>query len=336
MKWLALITLMGCTQVTSLNMKKHVFGLTPEKIIWFQVAGLDLEQVAMLRFKESASNATSFERSLCSGRAWAYNLFELRNPAHASFVAQTTGKMNVQNSCEDSELKPLWSYLSEEGYKTLVLENGATPSQSFSSFKACGQRGEDFLGTASLLLQDTPPAGAKTFAFNGEIPTAEGQLAYDKTCAKSGCTAKFSENFRGAYDALRTNGKHLFIVRDFSYLAALEKRDFLRARDILREIERSYAYALSLAGEASDTLVLLTTGETRFVDFPDQGRNWYLLDRKGEGAQARRTILTNLVLSAGARAENFCGVFGEAEVMSRILSGPKQQGLELKFINPLR
>lgn len=335
MKWLWLIVLAGCTQVTSLNMKKHVFGVTPTKIIWFQVAGLNREHLALLRFRETADKLTSFERSICSGETWAYNLFNIRNSAHASFLAQLTGKMNVQDSCEDAELRPIWSYLGNEDYKTVVLENGAGSVQSLSRFKACGQTGEDFLGNSSLLIQEMAPAGAKTFFFSDEIKLTPGQVFYDKSCTKKGCTTNLADNFRSVYESLRQTGKHLFLFRDFTYLAALEKKDFIAAREILRDLERSYAYALSLSQDSGNTLVLLTSGETRFVDFPEQGKNWFLLDKKGEGASVKRTLLTNVVLASGARAENFCGFFNESEVMNRVLSGPKQQGLELKFINPL-
>lgn len=335
MKWLVLMVLMGCTQVTSLNMKKHVFGVTPSKIIWFQVAGLELEHLALLRFRESAEKLTSFERSLCTGHAWSYNLFNIRNEAEASFLAQTTGKMNVQDSCEDAELKPLWSYLVDENYQSIVLENGAQKEESLSRFKACGQRGEDFLGNTTLFLQSPPPDGAKTFFFSDEIKITPGQMVYDKSCSKKGCKTSLGDNFRSVYETVRGQGKHVFILRDFSYLSALEKKDFIRAREILRELERSFASALAFSQDSGDTLVLLTSGETRFVDFPDQGKAWFDLEKKGEGASAKRTVLTNVVLASGARAENFCGVFNESEIMSRILSGPKQQGLELKFINPL-
>jgi len=335
MKWLALLVLMSCTQVTSLNMKKHVFGVTPSKIIWFQVAGLDLEHLALLRFRETAEKLTSFERSICSGRTWAYNLFNIRNPAHASFLAQTTGKMNIQNSCEDAELRPLWSYLTDEDYKSVILENGADSTESMARFKACGQRGEDFLGNTTLLLQEEAPAGAKTFFYSDEITLKAGQVIFDKSCTKKGCATNLSDNFRSIYESLKPQGKHVFILRDFSYLQALQKKDFIKAREILRELERSYAYALGLAEDSGNTLVLLTSGESRFVDFPEQGKKWFELEKKGEGASARRSLLTNIVLASGARAENFCGFYNESEIMSRILSGPKQQGLELKFINPL-
>src|SRR6478609_511836 len=127
MKWLLfLIVLTGCAQVTSLNMQKHEFGILPTKIIWFQIAGLEEEQLAMLRFQYSGERKTAFEEHNCMGKTWGYNLYNLRNPAEASFLSQLTGKKNVKMTCEDAELRPIWSYLSGNGYNTGVLEIGSS------------------------------------------------------------------------------------------------------------------------------------------------------------------------------------------------------------------
>jgi hypothetical protein len=91
-----------------------------------------------------------------------------------------------------------------------------------------------------------------------------------------------------------------------------------------------------LAKESDDYLVIMTTGESKFVDMPDMGKSWYEFDKKGTNAQVKRTKLTNLVLASGARSENFCGIYDDAQVFERILSGPKQQGLEFKIINPFK
>lgn len=69
---------------------------------------------------------------------------------------------------------------------------------------------------------------------------------------------------------------------------------------------------------------------------PDQGKAYYEFEKQGKNASVKRTKLTNLVLASGARAENFCGMYDDSEVFERILSGPKQQGLELKIINPFK
>src|SRR5688572_17224869 len=100
MKFLILLTLFSCAQVTSLNLKKHQFGVQPSKIIWFQIAGLEEEQLAMLRFQKSANVHSSFEENTCIGNTWNYNLYNLRNPAQATFLSQITGKKNIKMSCE--------------------------------------------------------------------------------------------------------------------------------------------------------------------------------------------------------------------------------------------
>lgn len=40
------------------------------------------------------------------------------------------------------------------------------------------------------------------------------------------------------------------------------------------------------------------------------------------------------VFAAGARAENFCGIYDQSDILSRLFSGPKKQGLEFTIINP--
>jgi hypothetical protein len=92
MKWLALVFLIGCSQVASLNLKKHQFGIQPTRIIWFQVAGLEEEQIAMLRFQDAGSRKTSFESSTCVGKTWNYNLYDLRTSSSSTFLSQITGK----------------------------------------------------------------------------------------------------------------------------------------------------------------------------------------------------------------------------------------------------
>jgi hypothetical protein len=144
------------------------------------------------------------------------------------------------------------------------------------------------------------------------------------------------DDFKSVYGKFRkVSDKHLMIIRDFSYLRALENKDWNKAREILADIERTYGEALKLT-DSSDYLVLLTTGDSRFVDMPDQGKGWYEFEKLNKNASVKRTKLTNLVLASGSRAENFCGMYEDSQVFERILSGPKQQGLELKIINPFK
>ena len=338
MKWslLLLFILMGCAQVTSLNLRKHQFGILPTKIVWFQVAGLEEEQIAMLRFQQSGLMSTSFEENICIGKTWGYNSYKLRNPAEVSFLSQITGKMNMKNSCEDAEMKPIWAYIYNNGYSTGILESGANKNQSLAHFNSCGEKGLVFLSSLYYWMRTEAQPGAKTFHYREDIPTEPNQLIYDRTCNAKNCSSSIQDDFNAVYEKFsKLSQKHLFIVRDFSYLAALEKRDFQRAKEILIDLEKSYRAAMNLAKD-SDYLVLLTTGESKFVDMPDQGKAWYDFEKDNKNVQVKRTKLTNLVLATGARAENFCGIYDDTEVFERILSGPKQQGLELKIINPFK
>lgn len=335
MKWLLLFFITSCAQVTSLNLRKHQFGLLPTKIIWFQVAGLEEEQIALLRFQESSEKRTSFEENICFGQTWSYNLYQVRTSAEASFMAQMTGKKNIKNSCEDANLRPIWNYISPSGYTTAILESGAIGLQSIATFQQCGDPGNKFLNETTLFLRTQPKMNVPTFHYSEDVNVTH-KISYDRTCGENSCGSSINEDFKAIYPRFqRTSQKHLFIVRDFSYLNALEKKDFVKAREILFDLERSYREAMKLT-DSNDYLVMLSTGDSRFIDMPDQGKDWYEFEKLGKNVNVKRSKLTNMVLASGSRAENFCGMYEDANVFERILSGPKQQGLELQIINPFK
>jgi hypothetical protein len=336
MKWLILLGLVGCAQVTSLNLKKHQFGLIPTKIIWFQVAGLEEEQISMIRFNQLSDKRTAFEESICVGQTWGFNLYKLRNTAQSTFFSQITGKKNVKNTCDDAELRPIWNYINPNGYNTGVLESGANMNESLTSINTCGEQGSVFLSSLYFFKRSQPAANAATFHYSDEIEMTPNQILYDRTCGENSCASSLTEDLNSIYRKFsKVSQKHLMIVRDFSYLHALEKKEFSKAREILNDIDRAYSEALKLTN-SSDYLVLLTTGDSRFIDMPDQGKSFYDYDKSDKNINVKRTKLTNLVLASGARAENFCGMYDDSEVLARILSGPKQQGLEFKIINPFK
>jgi hypothetical protein len=337
MKFLLLLLVASCAQVTSLNLKKHSFGVLPTKIIWFQVAGLEEEQLAMLRYEKMAQNRTAFESNTCLGKTWSYNLFELRPKAESVFLSELTGKNNIKHSCEDTKHRPIWSYLGPNGYNTGVLEIGANKEQSLTNYNQCGENGLVFLSSLYYWLRAEPTPGAETFHYNDPIKMEPNQFVYDRACTGNVCRSTIYEDVKAIYDQFRfVSKKHMMIVRDFSYLEALEKKDLTKAREILKDIERSYDYALKVTDNFSDVLILLTSAESRYLELPAQGKDWYDLEKVTKGSQVHPSKLTNLVLATGARAENFCGIYESEQIFTRILTGPKQQGLELKVINPFK
>ncbi len=333
---LLILLLAGCAQVTSLNLRKHQFGLLPTKVIWFQVAGLEEEQLAMLRFREASDKRTSFEENLCIGKTWNYNLYDLRASASSTFLSQITGRKNIKGTCEDANLRPIWNYVNPNGYQTAVLESGAGEGQALHGIGRCGEDGLKFLSSLYYFSRSKPPVDAPTFHYSEEIKLAANQVTYDRTCGDSSCGSTLTEDLKAVYARFRRiSEKHFLIVRDFSYLRALEAKDFAKAREILVDLETAYGEALKFTA-SNEYLVLLTTGESKFVDMPDQGTAFFEFEKNNKNVSTKRTKLTNLVLSSGARAENFCGIYEDSQVFERILSGPKQQGLELKIINPFK
>ena len=336
MKWFILLSLIGCTQVTSLNLKKHQFGVVPSKIIWFQVAGLEEEQIAMLRFQQPADVRTSFESSICYGQTWNYNLYQLRNSAESTFLSQMTGKKNIKNTCDDTNLRPIWSYISNSGYETVAIESGANQRQALLWLKNCNENGSKYLSPIHYFIRSRPVKDADTFHYAEEITLTNDNVSYDRSCGENLCVSSIVDNFKSIYSSLlKKSTRHLVIVRDFSYLEAIEKKDFKKAKEILNDIELAYAEAMKYVS-SNDHLVLLTTGDSRFVDMPDQGKAFFESEKENKNLNVKRSKLTNLVLASGARAENFCGIYEDSDVFDRILSGPKQQGLELKIINPFK
>jgi hypothetical protein len=337
MKWLIFFLICGCAQVTSLNMKKHEFGLVPTKIIWFQIAGLDEEHAAILRFHFPAERRTAFEDSTCVGRSWNYNLYELRPDAAGTFISQLTGRKNIKKTCEDTTLRPIWNYVAGSGYNSGILESGTKSSESLLNLKNCGTDGENFLKDLFFWSRQMPEKGAATFHYSEDILLNNKMVFYDRSCNKLECFSSISQDFKSVYEAFRRmSQKHLFIIRDFSYLHALESKNLSLAKQILSDIEKALAEAIKFSDESSDYLVLLTTGDSKIINFPPKGKSWEDIEKNKTMPELERGSLSGFVAANGSRAENFCGIYEDSQILERILSGPKQLGLELKFINPFK
>lgn len=334
-KWLILLFLSGCAQVTSLNLQKHQFGRIPTKIIWIQVAGLSSEHLAMLKFSyPSRDQNTAFENSLCTGSAWEYNLFDIRPPASSGFMSQITGKKNIKNTCEDFDRKPVWKYIAPKGYKVGVFEGQALKDQSLLKVSSCSEK-NDFLKETTYWGMHKPPANSETFHVNTERDFKTGEIYYDKSCSSGDCFTSFSRNVERAFAQFNKNSNnYLYLVRNFRYQNLLKNKNFQKAAEELVQINEVLNYFQNFAKKRSDTLVLLTTAETIELDFPKVGKEWDDYLKKGNFIKTKNTKLISAVYSYGARAENFCGIYDQSQILSRIFSGAKQQGLEFSIINP--
>lgn len=330
------IVLTGCAQVTSLNLKKHQFGLQPTRIVWIQIAGLDHEQLSMLRFSTPTANEkTALEGSMCVGIAWSFNLFSLRPSAQDSMLSQVTGKKNITGKCEDYSLKPIWGYLATSSYKTGIVEIDARDEESLMQPK-CEPSNKEFIKqTIIWSMRPVHPKGAEVYVPSVAQKFEVGKTYWDKTCRVSGCGSALRASLSSIYGQFDKNlNNSLFIVRDFSFKHELERKNFNAAREILRDIDKTVENFYSLTESKSDILVVVSGASSLDLDFPLEGKDWQKFDLKGSEVFSRRGELSIPVFAQGARSENFCGFYEESQIFDRILSGPKQQGLELKVINP--
>lgn len=335
--FISILVICSCAQVTSLNLKKHQFGQIPTKIIWIQVAGLSEEHFALLKFsKQTSSVTTAFEDFLCIGKAWDYNLFDIRPEGYSSFLSQITGKKNIKNSCEDYELVPIWKYMIGKGYKAGVMEGEMSNRYSLAKAKQCSEVGSKFLEGATLWkMSKTDNKKAALFHINEKTDYKTSEIYYDKSCLTGDCYSTFSQNTIKTFEQFtRKSGNYLYMVRDFNFLEKLKAKSLKGLRSDLLELEKIVSYFQSLAEKNSDMLVLLTTAENRNVEFPRSGRQWQQFEKTGKFLTNKKSQLISTVFASGARAENFCGMYDQSNVLTRIFSGAKQQGLELAIINP--
>lgn len=329
----------GCARVQTLNMQKQFYSERPNHIIWLQVAGLSEDLLPLIKFGSlDATIKTQFEQVSCVGKAWNYNLFELRPSADKSFHSQMVGSKNVKGDCTDFEHKSVWSYLKELGYKVSILENGADTKETLERGKNCStnqvfnfkedrlyRMGPELMGDARFFhFQESPEALDQTL-----LPG----IYYDRSCQKGNCYSGLYNNFKTRWQLLLKNqSKTFFLLRDFKLMAALKKKDIVEAKEILLEIERVLSEVRK--NKNIDLLLLVTAAESQALDFPLQGKEWADFEQSGKNLFFKNSTLMSPVFAYGAMAENFCGFYENAEIMQRLLLKPERKIFNWDYINP--
>jgi hypothetical protein len=304
--------------------------------VWIQLAGFTEEHLAMLRFSYSNSTlTTSIEKSSCMGKMWNYNLYDLRPEAKFSFLSQMTGSKNMSGSCNDFKQRPFWYYLREKIKPSVaMIEIGADKEQSISYAEyMCGARSPGYFGsTSSVVLMSKPfVKKPKFFHFQEQAELAQGEIYFDKTCSgKKGCYASLINNAKELYQRLikRKDGR-ILIIRDYRFANAIKSKNMKRAREILMEVEKIHEYFSSQFKRSRDKLLLVSGGAAQSFEFPSQGKDWSAFEKKGRKVLYRKQSLMSPIFAQGASAQNFCGVYEESEVLSRILFVPANRGLRI-------
>jgi hypothetical protein len=336
---LLFIFAVGCARVQTLNLKPHAYSERPKHIVWIQIAGFSEEHIPLLRFNiTDAGYKTNLEQVDCVGKMWNFNLYQLRPEASRSFTSQMTGSKNVNGTCADYETKASPVYLQDIGYEVAILESGAAPEQSLE--KSLGCSNNKVINMTQMRMYkmgvDTTVA-LKTFHYQDSpdqvSESMKPGLYFDRSCQKGICYSGLSSNFKTLWTRLTKDRlKTFFIVRDFNFQKALKKKDLTLAKETLLEIDRMVG---SLPVDRADEILVMITGaEPLPIEFPLQGKEWADFEKTGKNIIYKNSSLMSPVLARGPMAENFCGIFDEAEMLKRTIYKPEGKKFNWDSVNP--
>jgi len=331
--------LLACAPTALIGLKPQGLQEVPLKIVWLQIPGLSEDHFAFLRFQNlSAATVTSFEESTCWGKLWNFNLFHLRPPAEQGLLAQVTGSTNQQSTCQDYQARPVWSYLKELGFHSGILEVAVRPEQSLAAAQHCPEQKDFLTGTALWRMAKAPTSKTGQFHYQDRPFHWQEGILYDRSCQQTTCFASPVDNFWYLQSQLSTFPSYLLLVRDFSYQNALQAKKFHQAQTILADWEKVYASLMAMKAQDPSILVILSSTSAIGLEFPPEGPAWNVLKTQDQPISYHRPLLTSLALAAGASAENFCGIYQEANLLERILwpHNQKRVNQEIKKINKLK
>ncbi len=318
------IFLTHCARVNTLNLQTHTFAEPPAKIIWIQVAGLSDEHLPLLKFSTPTPDVPiSFERSVCTGKMWSYNLYALRPSANENFLSQINGSKNQKNTCSDFDYPPFWKNLGKSSAMAGVLENGIEEGRGLDAAFNCPSE-KNFYSDLTVVWKMARTKNPSAVFFNGpsNVPLTAG-VYFDKACQQESCHSSLYENVKLTFETyIKRPFANVYMVRDFEYAQLIQKGEILKAREHLLEIDKLYNYFLDFQKGNANILVLLTTTAARSLEFPEQGNQWADFDKKGKNVVFRQQSLMSSAFASGAMAENFCGLYEESEMRNRILFVP--------------
>jgi hypothetical protein len=337
-KYFLILFIISCTQVNTINLKKHQFDQHPNKIVWIQVANLDLEHITLSKFSlPTMENQTSFEDFLCMGKMWNFSLFELRPESHVSMLIQSTGKKNIKSTCDDLNEKAIWSYLNKLNYKIGVFENEPTELQSLTFYNSCKIEKQDpILKNVTMWKMAKAPLNNKDFFHVSDAKmTLENQVYYDKSCLTGECYTLFSENIINEFEKFSKNTKNfLFQIRDFSYAKATTLKNVSKIKLALNDLDKVIKYFQKKLERNEDMLLIVSGASPIGLDFPAGGTEWAQFEQNGANLNYKNGLLTSFALASGARAENFCGYYDQSQIFERIFSGQRKKRVRDYLKNP--
>jgi len=123
------------------------------------------------------------------------------------------------------------------------------------------------------------------------------------------------------------NAKTFTIVRDVEFINNLNSKNIQSAIEVLKEWDKFLKEVINMSDGKSIT-VLITSTAGRSIEFPLKGRQWSNFLSKGRSILYRNQSLTAGVWAHGPGAENFCGIYEDDKVFTRILWAPEKRFID--------
>jgi hypothetical protein len=312
-----LFFILACSQVNRIGLKRHSFSAQPRKIIWLQVDGFDLSHLGLFQFSElGKTNRSELEDFLCLGKAWEFNLNTIAPTAQVSMANQLQGSVSLAKGCSQFENLPYWSSLNQEkNFEVLFVQEGAA-GFSLEALNKCEKKQNWFNGITQI-DRELNPEGAKYHPSQSTV-LSRGGLYVDQSCQQeSGCFTELSQVVDSIRNTLFKNtSKFVIHIQDFSYAKHLKSKNY---KEVVRKLE-DYANikkSLEQNYKEEELLFLITGSKSMSILFPESGGFW-------KDFYQKKISLPNYpsgsipVLATGARAENFCGIFHQEDLLKRM------------------
>ncbi len=328
---LAFTSLAGCASKATLGTKDHVFSDKGKHIIWLQIEGLLPEHLPLLKYtQEKATDHISFERMACTGTTWAHNLYDIRPRPQLGFVSQILGSQNVQGQCSDVDRRPVWNYFQQKGYEVAVMESAAMGNKSLNEYGKCSDNVDIFEGVHFWRREKVPATSDAKFFHYLEDRTGMSQAGtyYDKSCQDKGCFVSLITNLKSMWKNFKLkHAKTFTVVRDIRFIEQLNKGDINSALEVLRSWDK-YLDEIIDQAEGKSVTILVTSTAGRAIEFPLKGSQWSDFESKGKSILYKRQSLTAGAWAYGPGSENFCGIYEEDQIFSRLLWAPEKTLLD--------
>ncbi len=334
--FLSLMTIsLSCQRIQTLNLEPHDYSKLPSHIILFQVPGLNIDQVGILKLiSKDADSLTAFEKFSCIGQIWNFNLYEVQPHFKKSMITQINGNPNIKGQCEDYSSLPVWRYLSPLGYKTAVLEEVDHLEESILHAKSCDSKG-NFLSENDLVLTMSP----QKFFPGEEFHRAQRKFSdrgvfFDKACLSGSCTSSLELNVKDFYtDWFSKNQKSFLLLRSNQLMKAILSKDLSKVKESLGNINRIATYFQSFQSK-SQVLFVLAGSQSIPIEMPKNSKEWEEYEKSEKNIFFKSASLMSPVFSYGNMSENFCGLFKESEFIKRLLYKPDRKKFYWDLLNP--